>query len=299
MSHTPGALPRHRQVGVVAVALVAAAALTPGDAPQDLAGRARVGGAQAVVLRAAELPEPCPRPSRSDLSRSSTRDLVGVLDIYSRVPGATAAGTGIALDPSGEVVTNNHVVADAASIVATDPTTGHTYPAVLLGTDTRHDIAVIGLVGALNLPTANLGDSDTVELGDLVEAAGNVGGRGGAPTITTGHVTGLEQSVIAQDEYTHQQRRLHGMIKVDAVVQAGDSGGPLLKDGQVIGMDTAGGTAGYAIPINTVIAAAHRLDPSSPRPSPDPEPDGWRPRDPRTLQSRSSGLSVRRILAIG
>jgi S1-C subfamily serine protease len=208
------------------------------------------------------------------------------------MPGATAAGTGIVLNPDGEVVTNNHVITGAAAITATDPTTGRTYTAVVLGADPRHDVAILQLQDADGLTPAVLSDSSTVEIGDHVEAAGNAGGRGGTPTITAGQVTGLRKSVIAQDEYRHQQHQLTGMIEVDAAVAPGDSGGPLFGDHGVIGMDTAAvsGGSGFAIPINTVLSTVRRLESS--------DSAGSEPQE-RTLQSRSSAVSVRPILAIG
>lgn len=260
---------RGRRAAVLAVAVASVIPLTApccAGPPAD-AVASGLGGAREVVLTASVSPEHLPTPTRIVPRGPSRSALAGVVDVYARVPGATAAGTGIVLDPSGEVVTNNHVVAAATSIVATDPGTGRTYPAVLLGTDARRDIAVLRLLGTPDLPVAVVGDSDTVQIGDPVAVVGNAGGRGGAPTVTTGQVTGLRQSVIAQDEYSHQQRHLHGMIKVDAVVQAGDSGGPLLENAEVIGMATAAGTAGFAIPINTVIATAHRLGATTPEAS--------------------------------
>jgi S1-C subfamily serine protease len=185
---------------------------------------------------------------------------MGLVDIDTRLPGALGAGTGIVLAGAGVVVTNNHVVTGATSIVATDPSDGRTYPADVVGADPRQDVAVLRLRNASGLPVAVLGDSDSVEVGDQVEAIGNAGGRGGSPTVTTGQVVALGRSVVAQDEFRHLQHRLRGMIEVDASVQPGDSGGPLVGTDGVIGMDTAaGGQSGFAIPINVVMAAARRL----------------------------------------
>jgi S1-C subfamily serine protease len=219
--------------------------------------------------------------------------LAGVVDVYARVPGATSAGTGIVLG-AGEVVTNNHVVAGSTAIAATDPATGRTYPAVLLGADARHDIALIRVQGAPDLPVATLGNSDNVQVGDSVEAVGNIGGNGGAPKVTIGQVTGLRQSVLANDEFRHSQRLLHGMIRVDASVQPGDSGGPLLDDrDEVIGMDTAGTAgAGFAIPIDTVLSAVRKLERDSPtQDTPGPVP--------RELAAGDDDTSDRTLLGIG
>jgi S1-C subfamily serine protease len=188
------------------------------------------------------------------------RDGVGLVDINTRLPKASGAGTGIVLDATGVVVTNNHVIDGATAITATDPNTGRTYRADVVGTDPRHDIALLRLKGATALPVAVLGNSDNVQVGDHVEAIGNAGGRGGAPTITAGEVIALDRSVVARDEYQHSSHRLSGLIEVDASVQPGDSGGPLVGTAGVIGMDTAASDeSGFAIPINTVLATVHRF----------------------------------------
>jgi S1-C subfamily serine protease len=197
------------------------------------------------------------------------RDAVGLVDINTHLPKASGAGTGIVLDATGVVVTNNHVIDGATAITATDPNDGRTYRADVVGTDPLHDIALLRLKGATALPVASLGNSDNVQVGDHVEAIGNAGGRGGAPTITTGEVIALDRSVVARDEYQHSSHQLRGLIEVDASVQPGDSGGPLVGTAGVIGMDTAASDqSGFAIPINTVLATVHRLavDPTtSPR----------------------------------
>jgi S1-C subfamily serine protease len=188
------------------------------------------------------------------------RDGVGLVDINTRLPRAAGAGTGIVLGATGIVATNNHVIDGATSITATDPNDGRTYRADVVGTDPRDDIALLRLRGATALPVAVLGDSDNVQVGDHVEAIGNAGGRGGAPTITAGEVIALDRSVVARDDYQHSSQQLRGLIEVDASVQPGDSGGPLVGTAGVIGMDTAASDqSGFAIPINTVIATVHRL----------------------------------------
>jgi S1-C subfamily serine protease len=264
-------------VSVAAVVLLSApgaASLTPRELPAPL------------VSLAASLIPGHPMPAAVAVSTP-----VGLVDICARLPDATAAGTGIVLSSDGEVVTNDHVVTGSSTITATDPATGRTYTAAVLGVDARRDIAVLQLQDADGLAPAALADSNDVEIGDPVEAAGNAGGRG-APTIATGQVTGLRKSVIAQNEYRHQQHRFTGVIEIDATVQPGDSGGPLFTERGVIGMDTAAvsGGAGFAIPINTVLSTVHRFESSEPA---DPAPDE------QALRTRSSGLAVRPILAVG
>ncbi|MFC1400951.1 MULTISPECIES: S1C family serine protease [Streptacidiphilus] len=179
--------------------------------------------------------------------------------------GARAAATGMVLTPSGEVLTNNHVVNGATEISAVDVGDGRSYPATVVGYDRGHDLAVIQLKGASGLATVRLGDSTRLAVGDPVTAVGNAGGKGSVPTAAAGQVTGLQRSITAGDDATGESEQLTGMIQVDAAVQPGDSGGPLLdRSGSVVGVDTAAsegfrfrggtgnaGSAGFATPIAT------------------------------------------------
>ncbi|MBO2453690.1 trypsin-like peptidase domain-containing protein [Actinomadura barringtoniae] len=169
-----------------------------------------------------------------------------------------AAGTGIVLDASGLVLTNNHVIQGATSIKGTDTDNHRTYTARVIGYDKSGDIALIKLATSTRLKTAVIGDSTKVSEGDLVTAVGNAGGKGGNPTVVTGAVTALEQEITASDSTDGSSERLTGLIETNAPIQPGDSGGPLLNtSGQVIGMNTAassgfrmnhtGGHRGYAI----------------------------------------------------
>jgi S1-C subfamily serine protease len=195
-----------------------------------------------------------------------------VVDIVSQLGGqnAASAGTGIVLTSTGEVLTNNHVIDGATSITVTDVGNGHSYRAAVKGYDASHDIAVIQLQGASGLKTADIGDSGDVKVGNKVVALGNAGGRGGAPSVAEGHVTGLGASITAQDAGSGSSERLHGMIRTNANIQPGDSGGPLLNTaGEVIGMDTAasstetaaqaGQVQAFAIPIDEAIDTAKQI----------------------------------------
>ncbi|MGK3204606.1 S1C family serine protease [Amycolatopsis sp. MEPSY49] len=187
--------------------------------------------------------------------------------------GAAAAGTGIVLTADGEILTNNHVVAGATSIKATSIGTGETYKAHVVGYDRSEDIAVIQLEGASGLPTASIGDSGTVKVGDQILGLGNAGGKGGDPVPAPGTVTALDQSITASDESSGASEQLTGLIQVRANIESGDSGGPLVNaDAQVIGVDTAASTGyqlngrrsggagqGFAIPINQAVDIAHKI----------------------------------------
>jgi S1-C subfamily serine protease len=226
----------------------------------------------------AESPPPSSSGTSSgslDLSALAAKVDPGLVDINTQLgnPNAQAAGTGIVLDSSGEVLTNNHVISGATSINVTDIGNGQTYPATVVGYDRSHDIAVLQIQGALGLQTALIGDSSGVTVGDEIAAIGNAGGRGGTPSIAGGTVSALNQTVTVSDDSTGGSEQLAGLIQVTADVQPGDSGGPLVNTaGQVIGVDTAGSAGsrfrpssgeGLAIPINDAIAISTQIEAGS------------------------------------
>jgi S1-C subfamily serine protease len=180
-----------------------------------------------------------------------------------------AAGTGIVISSDGVVLTNNHVLAGATSITVTDIGNHRSYRAAVVGYDRSGDIAVLRLSGASGLATAPLADAATVNAGEPVVAIGNAGGTGGTPTAVGGVVSALNQSITAEDESSGSSEQLTGLIEVNADIQAGDSGGPLLTtSGQVIGVDTAAsagfqyqaaGGDGFAVPIGTATTIANQI----------------------------------------
>jgi S1-C subfamily serine protease len=225
---------------------------------------------------------------RHSARASLTADDVGVVDITGRlaVQGLKVAGTGIVVSPGGDVMTNNHVIQGVSQIRVTVPG-GRTYRARVIGTDPAEDIALLGISGTWNAAPATFGDSSTVAVGDPVKAIGNAGGAGGAPSVASGTVTGIDQSVTALDEGGLGAEELSGLIETDAAVQPGDSGGPLVNSaGKVIGVDAAASqsrgqhaTDGYAIPIDIATAIVNRIEalaqlaaPQSPPPVTAPGP---------------------------
>jgi serine protease Do len=165
-----------------------------------------------------------------------------------------ALGTGFVIDPSGYVVTNNHVVGEAAkvTVVLQD---GTNYPARIVGRDPRTDLAVLKIKAEKPLPSVAFGDSSAAQVGDWVVAVGNPFGLGG--TVTTGII-----SARGRDIHSGQ---FDDFLQIDAPINRGNSGGPTFNlNGQVIGINTAiyspnGGSVGigFAIPANvakTVIA---------------------------------------------
>ena len=199
----------------------------------------------------------------------------GLVDINTTLgyQNGAAAGTGIVLTSSGEILTNNHVVEGATSITATDVGNGQTYKATVVGYDQTDDLAVIQLRGASGLKTAPVGDSSGVAVGQRVVGLGNAGGKGGTPSVAAGNVTATGQSITASDQSASTSEQLTGLIETDAPIQAGDSGGPLVSSaGQVIGMDTAASsgfqfqpstqnqaTQSFAIPINKALSIANQI----------------------------------------
>ena len=189
--------------------------------------------------------------------------------------GAVAAGTGIVLTSNGTVLTNNHVIRGATSIKVTDVGNGRTYTAKVVGYDASRDVAVIQLQNASGLTTASLGDSSSVRSGDSVTALGNAGGKGGTPSVATGTVAALNQSITASDEGSGvNSEQLTGLIETNANIQPGDSGGALVNSyGQVIGMNTAASSGAqfqsqsgqaavqaYAIPIDHAESIATQIE---------------------------------------
>ncbi len=178
---------------------------------------------------------------------------------------AVGAGTGIVISPS-VVLTNNHVIAGATELTARSIANGQTFPATVIGFDRSHDIAVLQLAGG-GLQSANIGNSDTVTVGEPIVSLGNAGGVGGTPSAVDGRVVAVNQTVSAADTLTGSTETLNGLIQVDAAIRPGDSGGPTVNAAnQVIGMNTAasdnfhlGRGQGFAIPINEAMAIAGQI----------------------------------------
>ncbi len=178
---------------------------------------------------------------------------------------AVGAGTGIVIDPNGVVLTNNHVISGATDISAFDVGNGQTYPVDVIGYDRTQDIAVLQLRGAAGLPTAAIGGG--VSVGEPIVALGNAGGQGGTPSAVAGRVLAVNQTVSATDTLTGADENLGGLIRADAPIRPGDSGGPMVNDaGQVIGINTAAtdsykmsGGQGFAIPIGTAMGVAGQI----------------------------------------
>lgn len=180
--------------------------------------------------------------------------------------GVVGLGTGIVLDPAGQVLTNFHVVQGADRITGT--VSGRPYPAQLVGYDRGRDIAVLQLLGASGLPAAPIGDAYALAPGRPVVALGNAMGTDAPLTREVGTLTAFGRTVQAEDTLTGTSDELTGLFEFAAPVRAGDSGGPVVNDaGQVVGITTAAsvnfrmgpGGKGFAIPINDAMGVADQI----------------------------------------
>lgn len=173
-------------------------------------------------------------------------------------------GSGILLSSEGEILTNAHVLGKQPdSIIVTLPS-GHQYPATIIGIADIYDLALLK-VDATGLPHVALGNSDSLQIGQIVLAIGNPFGfllEDLEPTVTVGVISALHRTLKGE-----QQRKYYDMIQTDAAINPGNSGGPLVDlEGRVIGINTfifssSGGSegVGFAIPINTAKKVVHEL----------------------------------------
>ncbi|HKS69253.1 MAG TPA: trypsin-like peptidase domain-containing protein [Ktedonobacterales bacterium] len=170
---------------------------------------------------------------------------------------AQGAGSGVIFTPDGYILTNSHVVDGARRIVVT-LADGTDMPGQVVGADSDTDVAVVRIgTNGKGLPTAALGDSDHVDVGQLVVAIGSPAGL--QSTVTAGIVSAVHRTLPG-----YGGRLIEDIIQTDAPINPGNSGGPLVNSrGQVIGINVAvlQMTQGlsFAIPINTVKWVASSL----------------------------------------
>jgi S1-C subfamily serine protease len=210
--------------------------------------------------------EPRALPTPEDTSIVETNNPVErvvdrVLPAVVNVVSDLGEGTGFVIREDGVIVTNYHVVEGSSSVqVLTSEEEPQAFDARVIGGDIQADIAVLD-VDAEDLPTAPLGDSDTLDLGQQVVAIGYALGLEGGPSVTSGIVSSLTREITVSDpgcaECEQQQRVYADVIQTDAAINHGNSGGPLVDlAGNVVGINSAGSTGaeniGFAIQINSV-----------------------------------------------
>jgi serine protease Do len=160
-------------------------------------------------------------------------------------PPRRGVGSGVIVDSRGFVLTNHHVI-ERADEIALTLADGQTFNGLVIGRDPKTDLAVIKIDADEALPAAQLGDSDTIKVGQWAVAIGNPFGLG--HSLTVGVISGVGRGELGLSTF-------EDYIQTDASINPGNSGGPLLNiRGEVVGINTAinpmGRGIGFAIPIN-------------------------------------------------
>ena len=243
-------------LGLVAGALAAAVTLAVGDRLDRIPG-----------LEPRLAPASGGRAPASQTTRIADDVLPTVVSLVVRGEGQASSGSGFVVDPGGYIATNSHVVspaADGGTVVVTFGN-GRRVRAEIVGRSPTYDLAVVK-VAADDLPTATLGDSDQVEVGDPVVAVGSPLGLTG--TVTTGIISAIDRPVTTSDA---GEASYISALQTDAAINPGNSGGPLVdRRGHVIGITTAIATVGvqgqsgsiglgFAIPMNQARVVLQQL----------------------------------------
>ncbi|MBU3750434.1 MAG: trypsin-like serine protease [Mycobacterium sp.] len=206
-------------------------------------------------------------PGRFAQVAASVADSVVTIETESDETGSQ--GSGVVVDGRGYIVTNNHVISEAAAtpgkfkmtVVFND---GKEVPANLVGRDPKTDLAVLKVDNVDNLRVARLGDSEKLTVGEEVVAVGAPLGL--RSTVTHGIISALDRPVPLSGDGTDTDTVIDG-VQTDASINHGNSGGPLINmNSEVIGINTAGKSLsdsasglGFAIPVNEVKATAEAL----------------------------------------
>jgi len=287
-AHACAAAGAQHSDGLRRTALALAVALTLGTAVSLLA----VGHVQAAETAPAPLAEPAGPPSFADVAERVTPAVVNVTvaqkpmqrmsmnggslpeglpedsplkEFFEQFGGMQdfqmprqreGEGSGFIVDPSGYIVTNNHVIESAETIEVT-LNDGRQYEARVVGRDPKTDLALIKVDGAPGLPHVDLGHSGEARIGDWVLAVGNPFGLGGSVNAGIISARGRDINSGPYDDY----------LQIDAPINRGNSGGPLFDArGRVIGVNTAifspsGGNIGigFAIPVETAADIVREL----------------------------------------
>lgn len=199
----------------------------------------------------------------TDLAERAKPSVVNILPVSGtrpkdagreRLPNAPGSGSGVIIDPAGYIITNNHVIGDAQEVEVrlSDKTK---YTAHVIGKDPDTDLAVLKITADHPFPSAKIGDSGSVKVGQWVMAVGNPFGL--ERTVTLGVVSGIGRDNMNLSRYEN-------FIQTDASINPGNSGGPLFNmHGEVIGINTAiinfAQGIGFAIPSNMATQVFQQL----------------------------------------
>ncbi len=255
--------------GVTIAALTAATAVLPAwpaaaRGPANIADVAEqvidavvnVSTSQKVETRLNDLPDLPPGSPMEDFFDEFFKNRRGRGDSEHALRRINSLGSGFIIDPSGLVVTNNHVISDAdeINVILND---GTKLTAEIVGKDSKSDLALLRVHPDKPLKAVKFGDSDKLRLGEWVIAIGNPFSLGG--TVTAGIVSARNRDINSgpYDNY----------IQTDAAINRGNSGGPLFNlDGEVVGVNTAiispsGGSIGigFAVPSNSAVPIINQL----------------------------------------
>ena len=257
-------------LGVVLIAAVLGAvvgggvvALVASRAPRTIvreyfpfkAGKVQVGDIQSVLASVL--------PAVVSIDTSDIRGVAGGGFVQ-------GAGTGMIIEPSGVILTNNHVIAGAQTVTVTFYGQTKRFPAKVIGGEPQKDIALVQVEGAGDsLPVVHLGNSDAAQQGDAVLAIGNALALAGGETVTEGIVSALNRSLTATTD-AGTTENLSGLIQTDAPINPGNSGGPLVNaSGEVVAMNTAVATSsqgnapaqnvGFAIAVDEIRTVVEQI----------------------------------------
>jgi putative serine protease PepD len=289
VTSTPARRAPRRWLDVVVAAVVAAlvAGATAGLVVHAHDDNAGAGSQPSSSSSSSTVPAPVPQANGSAPDWATTAAAVEpsvvAITVGSASSGSEAQGSGIILDSSGHVLTNNHVAtAVSGAPITVTLTDQRTYRATVVGTDATTDLAVLKITNAPgDLKPASLGDSSKLAVGQPVMAVGNPLGL--ADTVTTGIVSALDRPVTTQSsdgqgaDSGGNNAVITNAIQTDAAINPGNSGGALVTaSGQVIGINSSiaslgGGSAfggssesgsiglGFAIPINEAKSISQQL----------------------------------------
>jgi putative serine protease PepD len=207
------------------------------DDPASVAGSS--AAAQSVVIQNPE--------TATTATAAAAKAAPSVVTIYVASGTSSGSGSGVVLTEDGYVLTNNHVVAEAADggSVQVRTSDGTLYDATVVGTDPASDLAVVRLDGAEGLTPATFADSDDVQVGDVAVAIGAPLGL--SNTVTDGIISATDRAVATGN--TQDDATVIDALQTDAAINPGNSGGALVNGaGEVIGINTAIATVASGIP---------------------------------------------------